>query len=390
MIILYKSYKFRIYLNHEQSTQINKTFGCARFIYNYFLNKCKENKYIKAYDMCNMLKDLQEEYEWLEYEWLKEVDSCALRCAIFNLEASFKNLFSKRTSYPKFKSKYNKQSYRTNCIKRTYKGKEYSNIILDLKNKKIKLPKLGIVNIRGYRNLDHIEGKIINACITKETTGKYYVSVLVEKQDVNIEKVKAESIVGIEVGIDLGVKDIVVTSNGEKYINPKELDKREKRLKRLQRKLSRQIKGSNNYNKTKIKISRVYSKIKNARQHNIITIVNKLVKENDIIISEKLQVKKMHNNHTLTKNILDASFNRICNMLKWKTKEKGKYYYQVDSYFPSSKLCSCCGNKTEKTKSLSIRSWTCDYCDSINDRDINASINIMFEGLKMYMNEVLI
>ena len=278
------------------------------------------------------------------------------------------------------------KTFLANCIKRTYKGKEYSNIILDLKNKKIKLPKLGIVNIRGYRNLDHIEGKIANACITKEPTGKYYVSVLVEKQDVNIKKVKAESIVGI----DLGVKDIVVTSNGEKYKNEKELDKREKRLKRLQRKLSRQIKGSKNYNKTKIKISRIHNKIKNARKHNIITIVNKLVKENDIIISEKLQIKQMHNNHTLTKNILDASFNKICQMLKWKTKEKGKYYYQVDSYFPSSKLCSHCGNKTEKTKSLSIRSWTCECCGSINDRDVNASINIMFEGLKMYMKEVLI
>lgn len=378
---MYKSYKFRMYPTNEQTILINKTFGCTRFIYNYFLSKCKENKYIKAYDMCNMLKDLQE-----EYEWLKEVDSCALRCAIFNLETSFKNFFSKITSYPKFKSKYNKQSYRTNCIKRTYKGKEYSNIILDLKNKKIKLPKLGIVNIRGYRNLDHIEGKIVNACITKEPTGKYYVSVLVEKQDVNIKKVKAESIVGI----DLGVKDIVVTSNGEKYKNEKELDKREKRLKRLQRKLSRQIKGSKNYNKTKIKISKIHSKIKNARRYNIINIVNKLVKENDIIISEKLQIKQMHNNHTLTKNILDASFNKICQMLKWKTKEKGKYYYQVDSYFPSSKLCSHCGNKTEKTKSLSIRSWTCECCGSINDRDVNASINIMFEGLKMYMNEVLI
>ena len=378
---MYKSYKFRMYPSDEQGILINKTFECARFIYNYFLNKCKENKYIKAYDMCNMLKDLQG-----EYVWLKEVDSCALRCTIFNLEDSFKNLFSKRASYPKFKSKYNKQSYRTNCIKRTYKGKEYSNIILDLKNKKIKLPKLGIVNIRGYRNLDNIEGKIINASVTKETMGNYYVSVLVEDKEVNIKKVKPTSIVGI----DLGVKDIVVTSNGEKYKNPKELDKREKRLKRLQRKLSRQIKGSNNYNKTKIKISRVYSKIKNARRHNIITIVNKLVKENDIIISEKLQVKKMHNNHILTKNILDASFNKICNMLKWKTKEKGKYYYQVDSYFPSSKLCSHCGNKTEKTKSLSIRSWMCECCGSDNDRDVNASINIMFEGLKKHMKEVLI
>ena len=378
---MYKAYKFRMYPSVEQSILINKTFGCARFIYNYFLNKCKDNKYIKAYDMCKMLKELQE-----EYSWLKEVDSCSLRCAIFNLEDSFKNFFEKRSSYPKFKSKYYKQSYRTNAIRSTYKSTEYSNIKLDLKNKRIKLPKLGLVNIRGYRNLECIKGKIINATITKETTGKYYVSVLVEEKEINAKKIKPTSIVGI----DLGVKDIVVTSNGEKYKNPKELEKREKKLKRLQRKLSRQIKGSNNYNKTKILISRVHSKIKNARKYNIITIVNKLVKEHDIIISEKLQVKKMYNNHTLTKNILDVSFNKICELLKWKTKEKGKYYYQVDSYFPSSKLCSHCNNKTDKTNSLSIRSWKCDCCGNVNDRDINASINIMFEGLKMYMNEVLI
>ena len=378
---MYKAYKFRMYPSIEQCILINKTFGCARFIYNYFLDKCKDNKYIKAYDMCKKLKELNE-----EYPWLKEVDSCSLRCAIFNLEDSFKNFFEKRASYPRFKSKYYKQSYRINTIRSTYKGKEYSNIKLDLKNKQIKLPKLGLVSIRGYRNLEYIKGKIINASITRETTGKYYVSVLVEEKEENIKKIKPTSIVGI----DLGVKDIVVTSNGEKYKNPKELEKREKKLKRLQRKLSRQIKGSNNYNKTKILISKVYSEIKNAREHNIITIVNKLVKDHDIIISEKLQVKKMHNNHTLTKNILDASFNKICEMLKRKTKLQGKYYYQIDSYFPSSKLCNHCNNKTEKTNNLSIRSWKCDYCGNINDRDVNASINIMFEGLKLYMNEVLI
>ncbi len=378
---MYKAYKFRMYPSAQQSILINKTFGCARFIYNYFLDKCKDNRYIKAYDMCNMLKDLKE-----ECPWLKEVDSCSIRCAIFNLEDSFKNFFSKRSSYPKLKSKYYKQSYRTNAIRSTYKGKEYSNIKLDLKNKQIKLPKLGLVDIRGYRNLKYIKGTIINACITKETAGKYYVSILASEKEVNIKKIKPTSIVGI----DLGVKDIVVTSDAEKYKNPKELDKREKKLKRLQRKLSRQIKGSNNYNKTKILISKVHSKIKNARRHNIITIVNKLVKDYDIIISEKLQVQNMHNNHTLTKNILDASFNKICEMLKWKSKEKGKYYYQVDSYFPSSKICNHCNNKTKKTNNLNVRSWKCDCCGSVNDRDINASINIMFEGLKMYMNEVLI
>ena len=372
---MYKAYKFRLYPNATQRLLINKTFGCARFIYNYFLDKCKSNKYIKAFDMCNEIKILS-----TDYPFLKEVDSCALRCAVFNLEDGFKNFFAKRSDYPKFKSKFNKQTYRTTCMKSSYKGKEYSSIELDLVNKKIKLPKLGLVDIRGYRNLEVINGRIINATIEKDTTNKYYVSVLVDEIEVIKKQVKPTSIVGI----DLGIKDLVVTSDGEKYSNPKELQKREKQLKRLQRKLSRQVKGSNNYQKTRVKIARVHSKIKNSRKHNMISIVNNLVKEHDIIVSEKLKVKDMSSNHNIAKNILDASFNKICEMLKWKCKLHGKYYYQVNTYFPSSKKCSHCENKTELTSDLSIRNWTCDVCGNENDRDINASINIMFEGLKIH------
>ena len=372
---MYKAYRFRLYPNATQRLLINKTFGCARFIYNYFLDKCKSNKYIKAFDMCNEIKTLS-----TDYPFLKEVDSCALRCAVFNLEDGFKNFFAKRSDYPKFKSKFNKQTYRTTCMKSSYKGKEYSSIELDLVNKKIKLPKLGLVDIRGYRNLEVINGRIINATIEKDTTNKYYVSILVDEIEVIKKQVKPTSIVGI----DLGIKDLVVTSDGEKYSNPKELQKREKQLKRLQRKLSRQVKGSNNYQKTRVKIARVHSKIKNSRKHNMISIVNNLVREHDIIVSEKLKVKDMSSNHNLAKNILDASFNKICEMLKWKCKLHGKYYYQVNTYFPSSKKCSHCENKTELTSDLSIRNWICDVCGNENDRDINASINIMFEGLKIH------
>lgn len=372
---MYKAYRFRLYPNATQRLLINKTFGCARFIYNYFLDKCKSNKYIKAFDMCNEIKTLS-----TNYPFLKEVDSCALRCAVFNLEDGFKNFFAKRSDYPKFKSKFNKQAYRTTCMKSSYKGKEYSSIELDLVNKKIKLPKLGLVDFRGYRNLEVINGRIINATIEKDTTNKYYVSVLVDEIEVIKKQVKPTSIVGI----DLGIKDLVVTSDGEKYSNPKELQKREKQLKRLQRKLSRQVKESNNYQKTRVKIARVHSKIKNSRKHNMISIVNNLVKEHDIIVSEKLKVKDMSSNHNLAKNILDASFNKICEMLKWKCKLHGKYYYQVNTYFPSSKKCSHCENKTELTSDLSIRNWTCDVCGNENDRDINASINIIFEGLKIH------
>lgn len=372
---MYKAYKFRLYPDSYQKQLLSKTFGCVRLIYNYFLDKCMKNGFIKAFDMCTEIKEL-----YVEYPFLKEVDSCSLRCAVFNLEDAFKNCFSKRSNYPRFKSKYNKQSYRTTCIRSTYKNREYSNIELDLVNKKVKLPKLGLVNIRGYRNLKEISGRIINATIEKETTNKYYVSIVVEEKEFISSKVIPQSIVGI----DLGIKDLVVTSDGEKYNNPKEVLKREKRLKRLQRKLSRQIKGSNNYCKNKKRIARIHSKIKNSRKHNIINIVNILVKEHDIVVSEKLKVQEMTQNHNLAKNILDASFNKICQILKWKCSMLGKYYYQVDTYFPSSKKCSHCDNTTSKTNDLNIRNWICEECGCENDRDINASINIMFEGLKIH------
>ena len=371
---MYKAYRFRLYPDTNQKVLIHKTLGCYRFVYNYFLDKCKNEGYTNAFEMCQLLKEL-----YVEYPWLKEVDSCSLRCAIFNLEDAYKNFFSKRSNYPTFKSKNKKQSYRTNCMRSTYRGKVYSSINLDLEKRKIKLPKLGLVDIRGYRNLKAIDGKIINATISYETTGKYYVSVVVESKEIMSEKIKPKNIVGI----DLGVKDLVVTSSGEKYKNSKEINKYEKRIKRFMRKLSRQTKGSNNYQKTKIKISRLYEKLKNSRKHNIIKIVNKLIEEYDIIISEKLNIKDMMKNHNLARAISDTCFSKICNMLEWKSKIKGKYYYQIDTYFPSSKICSHCGYKTEKTNNLRIRKWKCEKCGEENDRDINASINIMFEGLKM-------
>lgn len=370
---MYKAYKFRLYPNNEQSVLIHKTFGCVRFIYNHFLDKCKKNGYIKSFNMIKELKELI-----IDYPFLKEVDSCSLRCAIFNLEDSYKNFYNKRSGYPIFKSRYNKQSYKTSNFKNSYTGKD--SIELDIIKHKIKLPKLGVIDIRGYRNLKVINGRIINATIEKENTGKYYVSVIVEEKEIITPKVEIKSIVGI----DLGIKELVVTSDGERYSNPHEIGRQEKRIKRLQRKLARQKRNSKNYNKTKIRIARLYSKIKNSRKHNLINVVNKIVREHDIIVSERLRVKEMSKDHNLAKNILDASFNKICLLLEWKSKLLGKYYYKVDTYFPSSKMCSHCGKKTEKTNNLGVRTWECGRCGCLNDRDINASINIMFEGLKLH------
>ena len=372
---IYKAYKFRLYPTEEQRILIHKTFGCSRFVYNYYLNYQKENGVKKSFDLCKDLKELEN-----NHEYLKEVDSCALRCSIFDLEDGFNNFFAKRSEIPRFKSKFSRQSYRTSCIRSTYKGKEYSNIEVDLLNRFIKLPKLGKVKIRGYRNKDIIEGKIVNETISKDTTNKYYVSVVVV-EDILIEKVTPTTVVGI----DLGIKDLVVTSDGIKYGNEKILMKYEKRLKRLQRKLSRQVKGSKNYLKTREKIARLYAKIKNYRKHYLNDIANEIVNEHDIIVTESLLVKDMFKDKrkAFNKSLSDACFSTFLSLMEWKCKIKGKIYYKINTYYPSSQICSYCGYKNSKLKDLSIREYDCPKCGSYNDRDINASLNIML-GVKNF------
>ena len=375
---IYRAYKFRLYPNEEQKILIHKTIGCSRFVYNYYLNYQKEKGVQKTFDLCKDLKELEN-----QYEYLKEVESSALRSSIFDLEDGFNNFFAKRSGYPRFKSKFNRQSYRTSCIRSNYKGKEYSNIEVDLLTRNIKLPKLGKVKIRGFRNKDKIEGKIVNATISRESTNKYYVSVLVE-EDILIEKIIPTTIVGI----DLGIKDLVVTSDGIKYGNEKVLTKYEKRLKRLQRKLSRQVKGSKNYLKTKEKIARLNAKIKNYRKHYLNDIANEIVDEHDIIVTEDLKVQDMFKDKkkAFNKSLSDASLSKLCSLIEWKSKIKGKYYYKINTYYPSSQICSHCGYKNSKLKDLSIREYDCPKCGSHNDRDINASLNILLEGLKLHYN----
>lgn len=373
---IYRAYKFRLYPINEQRILIHKTFGCSRFVYNYYLNYQKENGVQKSFDLCKNLKELEK-----NYEYLKEVESSTLRCSIFDLEDGFNNFFAKRSGYPKFKSKFARQSYRTSCIRSTYKDKEYSNIELDLLTRFIKLPKLGKVKIRGYRDKNIIEGRIINATISKDATNKYYVSVLVE-EDILIEKVTPTSIVGI----DLGIKDLVITSDGVKYGNKKVLAKYEKKLKRLQRKISRQVKGSKNYLKTKEKIARVHAKIKNYRKHYLNDIANEIVNEHDIIVTESLLVKDMFKDKrkAFNKSLSDAAVSTLRSLIEWKCKVKGKFYYKINTYYQSSQICSRCGYKNSKLKDLSIREYDCPKCGSHNDRDINASLNILFEGLKLH------
>lgn len=375
----YKAYKFRIYPNEPQKELINKTFGCSRFIYNYFLNKIKEDKYTKASENIKYYTN----YLKYEYPFLQEIDSIVIRKSLFNLEDSFKRYFKRQSDYPKFKSKFNKNSYNTNAVYNSYKNNNYCNIELDLENKTIKLPKLKNIKIKGYRNLKYINGRILNATISKESNGKYYVSVLYEISE-KIKDVIPSSIVGI----DLGVKKLLTLSDGNSYENNKYIEKYEKRIKRTQRELSRKVKESNNYYKCKKKLAILYSKLANSRKYYIHKITKNITNEYDIITCEKLHTKEMIINgkkNTLSKNINDACFNEILRQLEYKSKFKGKQFYQIYEYYSSSQICSRCDNQDKKYKNLNERIYECTKCHLELDRDLNASINIMFEGLKMYI-----
>ena len=370
-----KGYVFRMYPTDKQKELIEKSFGCSRYIYNYFLDKNKN--YINAYDEIKKLPELTK-----EKEWLKEVDSCLLRCAIFNLEDSFKRYNSKVSDYPKYKVKNKtRPSYRTNNITSTYKGKIYNSISIDLNKRIIKLPKLKEVNIRGYRNLKSIEGRIINAIIYKEA-GKYFVSICTQEY-IKISKKLQRSIIGL----DLGIKKLLTTSDGYTIENKKYIEKYETKLKGLNKWLSRSKCGSKNRYKIIKKIQIVYKKLKNARKYYLHKVSNKIVKENDIIVTEKLNIKQMVQDKYLSKMIYDVSWHELLRQLEYKCKWKNKKFYQIDTYYPSSQICSRCGYQNKEVKNLNIRKWECPNCTNNNERDINASINIMFEGLKKYMEE---
>ena len=371
---IYKAYKFRLYPNKMQQELINKTLGCTRFIYNTMLYEkekaYKETKIIKQkFDCIKELPLLKQ-----TYPWLMEVDSMSLRTTIFDLEDAFKN-FYRTKNYPKYKDKYGKNSYRTNYIKNNYKNKIYENIKLNLINKTITLPKLKDMKIRGYRKTKEINGRIINTTVSKEIN-RYYVSVLYE-QEIEEKKVVPTKVVGI----DLGIKDLVITSYGEKYENKKYITKYENKIKNLQKWLSKKEKCSKNYYKIKTKIKETYKKLKNARKYLIHKITKEIVNDNDLIITENLQTKKLIEKKEMSKYISDASLSEIIRQLEYKSKWQNKHFYQIDTYYPSSQICSHCNTKNKEIKDLNKRNWTCSNCKNENDRDINAAINIMWEGL---------
>ena len=377
----YKAYKLRIYLTDLQRELIEKTFGCTRYIYNNFLaerkNKYEESKTkVHVYEQLKELTNLKR-----EKEWLREIDSCALQASVYNLDDAFQGFFHGK-GYPKFRAKGVHESFRTNNTLSTYKNKKYETIRIDFNKRIITLPKLKEVKFRGYRTTKEMVGKIKSATISKDAN-KYFVSVLVEvpfiKPIINPTSV---------IGLDFGIKDFIVTSNGEKLKNEVRIN--EKRLKGLQKGLARCKPGSKNRYKMKLKIQRLYLKIKNARKHMIFKLANKILKESDIVAVETLDVKSMYQVHSIAKHLNKVPIGDFLSVLKYKADWLGKKVININKYFPSSQCCNRCDYKNEEVKDLSVRKWICPKCGFEHDRDINASVNIMFEGLKIYMKESII
>lgn len=372
---IHKAFSFRLYPTAEQEEILTSCFGQARFVYNYFLrkridyyafNKGKEKQSLNYHDTAKMLTELKQQPDTV---WLKESNSQSLQQSLRHLDTAYSHFFRDGFKFPNFKKKSRKQSFSVP-----------QNFEVDIKAKLLHIPKLNPIKIVLHRE---IEGTMKNITISKTPSGKYFTSILCEiKKDIKPKKK------GRQIGIDLGLKSFLVSSNGERVVAPKYLYKSEDKLKHLQKLLSRKVKGSSRRNKARIKVARIHDKIANRRNDFLHKLSNKLVRDNQSIFAEDLHVKGIMANHCLAKSVADSGWSEFIRQVKYKSEWNGVYFGQVDRFFPSSKRCNACGWINESL-SLNDREWICQGCGQIVDRDFNASQNILqFGKLNMVGQEL--
>ena len=362
---MFKAFKYRLYPTAPQAEKINQNIGCARFVYNQLLDDrikvYKETKE-KSKKTYSVLKD--------EHNFLKQADSRALKNAQAHLDDAYNKFFKEpSTGFPKFKSKHRcRWSYTT----------DNNNNAIHFKGNRLQLPKVGAVKVVQYRD---IEGRIISATISHERSGEYYASVLCE-----IEQPEPLPVIDKVVGIDLGLHDFVVCSDGERVEAPKHFKKAQNKLAKAQRKFARTQNGSNGHEKQRLKVAKCYQKIKNQRNDFLQKLSTKLINENQVICLEDLSAKGVQKNHKLAKSVSDASFAKFVSMLEYKAEWYGRTIVKIDRFYPSTQICSSCGFRNTSLKglkSLSKREWICPECGEVHDRDLNASRNILKEGLRI-------
>lgn len=373
--VIYKGYRFRLYPNEKQKEYFAKCFGCCRFIWNKMLADKIEHYQKTGENLITYPSDYKQ-----EFPFLKEVDSLVLNNVQLNLQQAYKNFFkNKDFGFPKFKSKRDNH--------KSFSTVNYNGTVEIIDNQYLKIPRY---KCRGFDYIKYgesfglikvkisqpIRGDIKTVTISQVPSGKYYVSMDVAIWYQSLPKTDKV------IGIDLGIKDLVITSDGEVFENPRTMKKHREKLAKLQRQLSYKQRGSKNYEKLRIKLAREYEKIANIRRDYLHKISHKLVSENQVIISETLNVKGMMQNHKLAGAIADVSWSELTRQIAYKSDWNCRIYHKIDTFYPSSQLCSVCGYKNEAIKDLSIRQWICPCCNTHHDRDKNSAINIRNRGIQ--------
>lgn len=361
---MFKSYKYKLNPTNEQAKKIFSFFGCARFVYNWGLNRKSEhyaetNESISCFDLIKEIVQLKKQEG---FHWLKDAHSQVLQMSLRNLDSAYTSFFKKRADFPKFKKKSNKQSF------------QYSQGV-KISNNKVFLPKIGWVKFSNSRSF---EGEIKTVTVSMTSTNKYFVSILVDnKKDLPKKKPISKE---TSVGLDFGIKDLVITSNGVVFENQKHFQKMKSKLRVEQRSLSRKKRGSNNWHKQRLVVTKIYEKITNQRMDYLHKISKQLVDEYETICIEDLSVESLLKEKKMSSLIADASWRTLRTMLEYKCEWYGKNISIIGRFEPSSKRCSHCGNINKDLK-LSDRTWDCQKCQRTLDRDINAAVNIKYYGL---------